>query len=896
MYGQESYKLTVQVRTEKNNALPRTDVFFDTTTKKTTDTKGEVHFTSTTGKHKVFVNHPNYQEKELVVTITNDQTVTVVLQRENHLEEVVITAKEDKGLTSKSVITRKAMEHLQPSSFSDLMELLPGGLSKDPNLNSINRVQIRESANAPGSYITSALGTQFMIDDNVWNTNANLLTSSDNGHMLYTDDAHNSTAIGVDMRTLSTNDIEKVEIIRGIPSAAYGDLTSGLIKIERKIGTTPLQARFKADGFSKQYYVGKGFEMDKNWFLNASIDLLEAKNDPTDQFENYQRLTASLRSKLHTSLWNNPLEWRSTMDISSNINTKEIDPDTGVTAIDKYKNTSLKISFTNNFIYTLADKNFFNKVTLNTAIRQGFDKIKQRKLINLSGPRSLPLSFEEGENVGFYPALRYIADFTTDSNPIDLSSVLTLNGTKKAGAFNFQYEAGLDWKYSVNTGNGMQWDMETPPNAVMGQRPRTFKEIPAWQNGAAFIGNQLSYNLGEHKFNLYTGFRFSKLLGVDSSYKISTESYFEPRANLQYSLPNIRINGNPLKIDFTAGYGEFYKTPTLMMLYPNRKFWDYTQLNYFHNDTNYRYVNLMTYIQNVENKDLVAAKNIKKEIRVDLSFKSHNLFVTYFNENLQNGFREENRTVSHTYKVYDANYVDHNDWNNGPNLEVIPYTLKNEFATYSFVENGSATVKKGIEFGYTSPRFKAINTRFTLTGAWFQTQYRNTVPVHERPTISLGGQSFPYFGIYANDIGYINENANYNLFIDTYLPRLGLTVSASLQGVVYEYQKRDHRIAAPTSYYGLDGIVHNFEPGDENDPYLQWLIRNVSVSDNTALRTTYTFRANLKITKEIYKGIRSSMFVNRLFNYQHPYYNLGTKVYRKSGNTPYFGMELTYNF
>ena len=114
------------------------------------------------------------------------------------------------------------------------------------------------------------------------------------------------------MRTISTNDIEKVEIIRGIPSAAYGDLTTGLIKIERKIGDIPFQARFKADGFSKQYYVGKGFSMNKNWQLAANLDFLEAKNDPTDTYDKYQRLTGSVRSKLLTNYgithWNGKVQ------------------------------------------------------------------------------------------------------------------------------------------------------------------------------------------------------------------------------------------------------------------------------------------------------------------------------------------------------------------------------------------------------------------------------------------------------------------------------------------------------------------------------------------------------------------------------------------------------------
>src|SRR5690606_31079394 len=147
---------------------------------------------------------------------------------------------------------------------------------------------------------------------------------------------------------------------------------------------------------------------------------------------------------------------------------------------------------------------------------------------------------------------------------------------------------------------------------------------------------------------------------------------------------------------------------------------------------------------------------------------------------------------------------------NGPNLDNIPYQMMTEFGSYSINENGSATIKRGIEFGYTSPRFEAINTRFTLTGAYFNTQYRNTIPVHEKPNSSIGGSNFPYYGIYKNDDGYINSNLNYNFFVDTYLPNLDLTLSASFQGTLFDHRKRDHRMAEPISYYGVDGIIHNF--------------------------------------------------------------------------------------
>lgn len=84
------------------------------------------------------------------------------------------------------------------------------------------------------------------------------------------------------MRTISTDNIEKVEIIRGIPSVAYGNVANGAVIIQRKMNESPLSARFKADKTSKLFSVGKGIRLDGNgrYVLNADLNYLESKIDP----------------------------------------------------------------------------------------------------------------------------------------------------------------------------------------------------------------------------------------------------------------------------------------------------------------------------------------------------------------------------------------------------------------------------------------------------------------------------------------------------------------------------------------------------------------------------------------------------------------------------------------
>lgn len=59
------------------------------------------------------------------------------------LKEVIVTAREAGGMTSSSRISRSAMEHLQPTSFTDLLELLPGNISKDPGMGAVTHFAAR---------------------------------------------------------------------------------------------------------------------------------------------------------------------------------------------------------------------------------------------------------------------------------------------------------------------------------------------------------------------------------------------------------------------------------------------------------------------------------------------------------------------------------------------------------------------------------------------------------------------------------------------------------------------------------------------------------------------------------------------------------------------------------
>ena len=860
-----------------------------------TDETGVAHLRVVPGQYQVAYFHIAYHSKQETKDILSKQTIEVVLLPSvKELEEVIITAEEGKGFSTKSVINRKAMEHLQPSSFADLMELLPGGLAKTPNLTSTNVIRIREFGPSISGYSTSSLGVQFVMDGNVLNSNMDMLQAvkGDQGGA----SKRSTNGLGVDMRTLSTNDIESVEIIRGIPTVSYGDLTSGLVLIHRKSGYTKWQARIKADGYSKSYYVAKGFEVTPTWSLNTSLDYLDALSDPRDVYETYKRVNASIRSKKIFTHRDNTLEWRANLDYSSNIDEVKVDPDTGYLATDSYQNHRQKISFSNNFDYKFQSGGWFKNIKLTTNINQGIEDIKQSIFVQYSGPTSVSIVTEQGENDGYFPELSFVSHTKTEGRPLNANGKLETALQVQTGILKHNMEFGFDYKYSHNYGRGEMYDLLTPPSTNSTTRPRAYKDIPAYQNLAFFAGDQMKVSLGEHHLGLYGGIRLSKMLGLNHNFDLSKKVYVEPRFIMQWGLPKITIGKQVLKTDITMGYGELYKQPTGLMLYPNKSYSDFTQLNFRPVDSDYQSVNYMTYVEDVTNYQLVAAKNVKKELRLDLSYAKHDFFITYFDEKMSNGFRGVLNYKTYQYKRYDTSGIDLENLTGKPVLEELPYTERAVLQGITKRENGSSTHKQGIEFGYSSPRFKGINTRFTLSGAWFKTVYINAIPVQEKPSKSLAGEDYAFVGVYKSDNGNKVNGMNYNLIVDTYLPALDMNISASFQGVLFNNDTREWKEDQPISYFGADGVLHEYTNADRNDGYLQWLIRNVSATDNLNRHYTFDVRVNLKVSKRIYKDIKASLFVNKLYAYMSPYTFNKTKIYRKDSTTPYFGMELTYNF
>ena len=217
------------------------------------DISGYFNIDGLTGnRYTVSVSYLGYSTTTFSYSNTDNRGagITIKMKQDSRmLNEVVVTAHESQGITTSSVIDRKAIEHLQPSSFTDLLSLLPGGSTQLPDLTNSNSIRLRQAGTGGSNYDVSSMGTVFVTDGIPINSNADMqmVRQASSNAAGDPDAGRNHTTSGVDMRSIPTDNIESVEVIRGIAPVEYGDLTSGVVLIKRKHKATPFEARLKAD-------------------------------------------------------------------------------------------------------------------------------------------------------------------------------------------------------------------------------------------------------------------------------------------------------------------------------------------------------------------------------------------------------------------------------------------------------------------------------------------------------------------------------------------------------------------------------------------------------------------------------------------------------------------------
>lgn len=832
------------------------------------------------------ISYIGYLSKTYFFKTKKNKRLTVSLEPNNQiLDEVIVTATESKGITSTSKIDQQAMKHLQPSSFTDILSLLPGGSTSDPHMGISNSIRLREAKSVNKDYEFSSLGTSFIIDGVPLTNDANLQSIGGSSKIR----GRFNVASGIDMRCISTDNIKSVEIIRGVPSVQYGDVSMGVVKIKRKDTTSPLHFRFKADQYSKLFYVGKGIKLGDRRILNVNLDYFDSKIDPRNKYENFKRLTTSIRyNQTHILASGARLNWVSSLDYAGTFDNIKSDPEVDE-KLDRYKMQDRRISLNNELKYSTNNKKGLRNLSFTPAVNMQINSLKQTKEVYLNMPSAVPNSKIEGSYDAQYLPMHYISHAKVDGRPLNLFLKANSDWYAQIKKSEHKIKIGVDFRYEKNYGEGRVYNPSRPPSPRMTTRPRKFKDIPGLQKASFYIENNITIPFSKTKvIDIQAGLRGIALVNMNSKYALNNKIHLDPRLNIMLDIINRTINESNMRWRVGGGWGILTKLPTLSQLYPNLSYTDIEELNYFHNNPDYRRLVLRTHIYNPTNYQLKANRNNKWEIRTDFKWKKYAASITYFREFTNSGFRSMSDYRFLAYRRYNTAGIDHTQITDQPQLENLPYTDETYISTSGYVGNGSELKKQGVEFSLSTPRFKAINTRITLFGAWFRTTYNNSLPYWDGSHAIVNDREIPYLGLYDWNEKKAYQTMDTSLMFDTHIPKLDLIFSTTIQANWINKSIIEPRNIVPTHYVGKDEVVHPYTDVEAKDPILRHLIlkEHARLDSSIPFYSTINFKAN----KALGKHLNIALFVNKLLSYTPSYMRGNVRIYRSV--SPYFGMEI----
>ena len=860
-----------------------------------TDLEGKFRFTGTKGtEYTLNVSYLNHVDKEVKVKAGSPEPLVIVLEEQSYeLAEVVVMADYKKNQGSTAVINQQALEHIQPTSVADVLSLIPGGLFRESSATGFNRISLRQS----GSDDNTSLGMAVVMDG-IPQDNDGFRASIPG---LSTDEYSDRLGMnrGIDLKTLSTDHIRKIEIVKGISSAKLGNLSSGVIQTTSKIGITPAQLRMKVDPLTKLIYLGKGFRISpKMGYLHTGIDYTSVYDDRRDPMSKYRRLTGQVTYNNSVDVGDKTLFLFFKLSEVYTLNQAkedELTQDYNESFRNKYSRTGASFKAQ---MYDLGK--IVDNVEFIASADYTYDLIDRNRLVQTGTPLPSPLATEEGESEGIYLPSTYYSPFQIENKPLSLLTQLNAESLFETRSFRHKVIYGLSWKRTKNYGEGVMVDMTRPPYPGNNEyvRPVPNRSIPALSVGAAYAEEQLKHSNRWFDFELNAGVRFTQMFNLDTKYTELRKLQVEPRINAALSFNIDLAGGKSLRNMFRFGFGQENKLPTLDYIYPDRVYKDMIVLNaYTKQDDPFNHLITYTKIYDVTNNSLRPNRNTKYEAGWDVEYEGYSLSLTFFKEHSDRGFE----SVAEYSPVRYTRYVDPIDGQPivGRRPEKEDY-VADPYATFvdmDIVRNSMKVEKKGLEYLLRFPKIIPLSTTVEINGAYYDTRYSSGAPLQYHPAFRDDDRPQPYVGIYRRQDITRQRIFNTNLWFNTNIPRYKMIFTTFFQFIWLNEEMRINGDEYPSAYFDTDGRMHTVDDRilqSIKDGHTVWRHYHIYKEDfSETLPVSLT--VNFKVTKEFSRMIRASFFVNNILDINPLYknrYNQNVRVWQKS----FFGAEMTFSF
>ena len=856
------------------------------------------------GKVVLTIQCLGYATRQIALDINKDiPRLRINLKQENlKLDEVTVTAKrKDNESTTSYTIDRAALDQQQLLNVSDIATLLPGGKTVNATLMSDNRMALRSGSQEKGS---PSFGTAIEVDGMRLDNNATA-----------------GETAGASTRTISSSNIESIEIVTGIPSVEYGDLSNGVVKVNTRKGKSPFIVEGKLNQHTQQIALNKGFDLgSRSGVLNASFEHARSFSNAASPHTAYQRNILSLNYMNIFMRETTPLTLN--IGLTGNIGgyNAEADPDNELDDYSKSRDNNLHAHFELNW---LLNKKWITNLSLRGSLSTVDCKSEDYTHTNSATTLANLHAMEEGyfiaTNYDSNPNAPIILGPTgywhvkqfNDSKPINGSLRLKADWTRRFDKMMSRLMLGAEYTGSRNNGQGSYYDdLRYAPT----WREYRYDDLPALNNIALYAEEKVSIPTSKlSTLEITAGLRDDITIINGSEY--GTVSSLSPRFNGRYTFWKNRRKRVVSELVLHAGWGKSVKLPSFQVLYPSPSYYD---IEVFRSPSTANNTTVSAWYTRpskaLYNPDLKWQYTNQTDIGIEMNIKGTRVSLSAFHHRTYNPYMATTEYTPFSYYYTPVSALegltiptDGRTYTIDPTTgtvtvssadgssAVVPNNERRFYLSNTRYINASPLDRYGLEWIIDFKQFKALNTSLRFDGNYYYYKSEDETlfaSMHNSNTKMTGtGEPYQYIGWYRGTNGTstaqtsiangaISKTLNLNTTITTHIPKIRLIMALRIESTLYSYRKNLSNFEGdvyPEYYTTWDApdtkipFAEKFQWAKDNDATLYNDLQNLVVHPNTAYvmnanRISAYYSANLSVTKEIGDHVSISFYANNFFN------------------------------
>ncbi len=856
------------------------------------------------GKVVLTIQCLGYATRQIALDINKDiPRLRINLKQENlKLDEVTVTAKrKDNESTTSYTIDRAALDQQQLLNVSDIATLLPGGKTVNATLMSDNRMALRSGSQEKGS---PSFGTAIEVDGMRLDNNATA-----------------GETAGASTRTISSSNIESIEIVTGIPSVEYGDLSNGVVKVNTRKGKSPFIVEGKLNQHTQQIALNKGFDLgSRSGVLNASFEHARSFSNAASPHTAYQRNILSLNYMNIFMRETTPLTLN--IGLTGNIGgyNAEADPDNELDDYSKSRDNNLRAHFELNW---LLNKKWITNLSLrgslSTVDRKSEDYTHTNSATTLANLHAMEEGYFIATNYDSNPNAPIILGPTgywhvkqfNDSKPINGSLRLKADWTRRFDKMMSRLMLGAEYTGSRNNGQGSYYDdLRYAPT----WREYRYDDLPALNNIALYAEEKISIPTSKlSTLEITAGLRDDITIINGSEY--GTVSSLSPRFNGRYTFWKNRRKRVVSELVLHAGWGKSVKLPSFQVLYPSPSYYD---IEVFRSPSTANNTTVSAWYTRpskaLYNPDLKWQYTNQTDIGIEMNIKGTRMSLSAFHHRTYNPYMATTEYTPFSYFYTPVSALegltiptDGRTYTIDPTTgtvtvssadgssAVVPNNERRFYLSNTRYINASPLDRYGLEWIIDFKQFKALNTSLRFDGNYYYYKSEDETlfaSMHNSNTKMTGtGEPYQYIGWYRGTNGTstaqtsiangaISKTLNLNTTITTHIPKIRLIMALRIESTLYSYRKNLSNFEGdvyPEYYTTWDApdtkipFAEKFQWAKDNDATLYNDLQNLVVHPNTAYvmnanRISAYYSANLSVTKEIGDHVSISFYANNFFN------------------------------